>query len=164
MDRAPGWKVTVDLWLELESMYGFSKRGKGLPTTSRPVAVGNWIKSYRIERTENIPKGVGKAEEFGSEVLSWWRTLNPSWRVPSLNGTFYHSGQEEGEWEDLQVQGSNGFLSILGCMLWWQQRAGEEKIIDDRWFVLKEDVDWVLRKQIEQLAEVGPTKKKQRIA
>ncbi|KAJ3760790.1 hypothetical protein EV360DRAFT_80851 [Lentinula raphanica] len=136
MDRAPGWKDTINLWFEFESLYGpFSKWGKGLPTTSHPtVAVGNWIKSYRIERTENIPKGVGKAEEFGSEG------------EPSPNGTFYHSGCEEGEWEDPQVQGSNGFLSILECMLWWQQRTGEEKIIDDRWFVLKEDVDWVLRK------------------
>ncbi|KAJ3710080.1 hypothetical protein C8R42DRAFT_541739, partial [Lentinula raphanica] len=139
----PGWKDTLNLWLELERLHGFSKRGKGLPTTSRPVAVGNWIKSYRIERTENIPKGVGKAEAFGSETLAWWRSINPSWREHSLDGTFYRAKGVEGEWEGLQVQGPNGFLSVLGCMLWWHQRCGEERIIDDRWFVLKEDVDWV---------------------
>ncbi|KAJ3818327.1 hypothetical protein F5880DRAFT_1491581 [Lentinula raphanica] len=89
MDRAPGWKDTLNLWMELESLYGFSKCGKSLPTASRPIAVGNWIKSYRIEQTENIPKGVGKAEQFGSEILAWWHSMNPSWREHSLDGTFY---------------------------------------------------------------------------
>ncbi|KAJ3714484.1 hypothetical protein EV361DRAFT_811297 [Lentinula raphanica] len=162
MSRAPGWKETLNLWLQLEALHGFTKRGKGLPTTSRPVAVGNWVKSYRIEKTENIPKGVGKAEEFGSEVLKWWRFLNPSWRTPSPTGTFLRVG--EGDWEALEVYGANGFLSVLGCMTWWQQRAEEERIIDDRWFVLKEDLDWVLKQQILQLDPEALSQKKQRTA
>ncbi|KAJ3738295.1 hypothetical protein EV360DRAFT_58219 [Lentinula raphanica] len=164
MDRAPGWKDTLNLWFQLEALHGFTKRGKGLPTKSRSVAVANWVKSYRIERTENIPKGVGKAEAFGSEVLQWWRSMNPSWRIPANDGTFYHTEIDtiEGDWEGLEVQGANGFLSILGCMVWWHQRAGEEQIIDDRWFILKLDVDWVLKQQILQLDEQEPIQKKQR--
>ncbi|KAJ3712628.1 hypothetical protein C8R42DRAFT_554505, partial [Lentinula raphanica] len=116
----PGWKATVGHWFELEASFGFTKRGKGLPTVSRPPAVGQWIKSYRNEKNENIPKAVGKAEEFGAEVLKWWRAINPDWRTPSPNGTFFQNEEkEEGSWDVIRVYGPNGLLSVLGCLVWW---------------------------------------------
>ncbi|KAJ3765038.1 hypothetical protein FB446DRAFT_655801 [Lentinula raphanica] len=159
MDRAPCWRDTVEHWFLLESSFGFSKRGKGLPTASRPAAVGNWIKSYRNERTDNIPKGVGGWKGFGTELLQWWRTMNPAWRTPSPDGTFYHSTEERGDWGALDVQGANGFLSVLGCLIWWHQRAAEASMIDDRWFIMNQDLDWVLK---EQLKEKGIALKKPR--
>ncbi|KAJ3748155.1 hypothetical protein EV360DRAFT_57114 [Lentinula raphanica] len=161
MDRAPAWKTTVEHWFELEASFGFTKRGKGLPTVSRPQAVAQWIKSYRNERSENIPKAVGKAEEFGAEVRKWWRAINPDWRTPSPDGTFFKNEEKEGSWEVLRVYGPNGFLSVLGCLVWWHQRAMEEKIIDESWFLVNIDVDHVLKKL---LAVDGPALKKQRIA
>ncbi|KAJ3752824.1 hypothetical protein EV360DRAFT_54538 [Lentinula raphanica] len=159
MDRAPCWRDTVDHWFLLESSFGFSKRRKGLPTVSCPAAVGNWIKSFHNERTDNIPKGIGGWKGFGSELLKWWRTMNPAWRTPSPDGTFYHYTEKRGDWGALDVQGANGFFSVLGCLIWWHQRAAEASIIDDCWFIMNQDLDWVLK---EQLKEQGIALKKPR--
>ncbi|KAE9389133.1 hypothetical protein BT96DRAFT_740331, partial [Gymnopus androsaceus JB14] len=81
-------------------------------------------------------------ETFGTQVLNWWKLLNPTWRQACPSGEFLQSG--EGDWGVLDVSGRNGLLSVLACMRWWHDLGAEDMNSNPQWIYISKDVSWVV--------------------
>lgn len=164
MEDLEDWGLLVNAWFEFERRAEFPEvnQGKGLPARGRPKAVGVWVKEGRLHLN---PVETADADEFGTELIEWWKSLNPSWRESNEDGEFIQEGS--GEWDDLLVKGRNGLLTILACLLWWydlEEGFGDDT--RDAWDAMVADVLFVIDSLI--VAEYGdepsPRRKKRRLA
>ncbi|KAJ7758851.1 hypothetical protein DFH07DRAFT_958252 [Mycena maculata] len=123
-----GWTAVTNLWWELEKSTGFQSSPRvAFLSAGRPKQVGVWVK-YARKGTPPIANGA----EFVDAWESWWRSLNPEWRLAD-------GGR--------MVPGANGFLSVLACLKWWKMEvklAGAEA----RWATAVADVTWVLTRML----------------
>ncbi|KAE9386218.1 hypothetical protein BT96DRAFT_839582 [Gymnopus androsaceus JB14] len=154
IDDIPSWVDLVNVWFELEEVKGFLEVGQGraLPAKNRPKIVGTWIQGGRARMTPTCEVGT-----LRTELLQWWKTLNPPWCQTGPTGEFLQSG--EGDWGFLNASGRNGLLSVLACMNWWLEL--EEGLDEDpQWVSLLRDVQWVLESLLKETGE--PPRKKSR--
>ncbi|KAE9395889.1 hypothetical protein BT96DRAFT_825526 [Gymnopus androsaceus JB14] len=122
MEQVPGWVDLVEAWFDLESAKGFLEvnQGKGLPGgRDHPKAVGTWVQSGRSDR---VP--TSDPDGLQTQLLHWWKVLNPPWRQMNSSGEFLQSG--DGDWGVLDVCGHNGFLTVLACTNWWYDLGDDD--------------------------------------
>ncbi|KAF8184270.1 hypothetical protein K438DRAFT_1549628, partial [Mycena galopus ATCC 62051] len=128
------WAELVGMWWVLEEAQKFTTSTKSHPTTNRPKAVGAWVKNAR----KGVPQ-IPSTEEMEEQWWTWWKGINPSWRV--RDGELKQVG--DGSWDDLRCPGQNGFLNIIVCLKWWH--LGMETP-SDGWTRAVADVKWMLTK------------------
>ena len=138
----------LQVYIRFES--AAAPRTGSLSTTNRPTQIPCWIRSARTD----APPSWSNLKDYGTSVIKWWSSLQPSWRVLEC-GT---DAREEGPLECLWQPGINGLLNIVILAYWWSNglksstdSCGEEERY--RWFT--SDVLWVLSK----LVEVDPSGK-----
>lgn len=163
MEDLPDWKALVNAWFQWEERSEFLdvNQGRGLPVKRRPKLVGVWVNGGRLHTN---PVGADDADEFGTDLIEWWKILNPSWRETNEDGEFIQEGA--GDWDQLVVRGRNGLLSVLACMLWWYDlEEGFDQDTEDAWNAMVADVAFVIDSMfVEEYADEPspPKKKKQR--
>ena len=135
------------LWayIAFENAATASAQTGSFSTAKRPSQISWWVRCARV----NTPPSWSNLRDYGSSVVTWWSSLQPSWRrlecgIPSC---------EEGPLECLFQPGINGFLNVVILTYWWpnglaKSGAGSEAEGPRyRWFV--GDVTWVLSNLLE---------------
>ncbi|THU81170.1 hypothetical protein K435DRAFT_694121 [Dendrothele bispora CBS 962.96] len=158
LESYPEWMDAIESLVSLEASFKFNDFKKILPTTKRPVAVPVWVKNAR---KESCPKKVGAVETFRNEVLVWWNTMQPDWRI--LDKDDLDTGEwvkeVKGQWGKLRCPGINGLYSVMACLRWWAvSEIGQEGRLSEQWTRLLQDVVWVMD-AIAGEEEQPPTKK-----
>ncbi|KAJ7024568.1 hypothetical protein C8F04DRAFT_921610, partial [Mycena alexandri] len=125
------WSMITELWWSLEKSTGFVSLTKGFSATGRPDEIKLWVKYAR----KGTP-AVRDVTAFASNLRTWWKSINPKWRV-GADGELKQA--EEGEWTELEAPGANGFLNVLIALRWWKEKAGD----DPKWANSVADVTWV---------------------
>lgn len=158
MEAVEGWGALLQSWFAWEEHNGYTKKGVAIPKVSqRPSAVEIWAK---YARNDTIPKGVTDGLKLGEGLRSWWRAINPGWRIEAASGMFEQSGS--GDWDALAAHGPNGLINILACLRWWYLLAGDSLDLSV-WGELMADVSWVLSMQLHEVGHsLAPPLKKQR--
>ena len=116
-----------------------------LSTTGRPSQISSWIRSARPSA---LPQSTN-LREYGSSVVAWWYSLQPSWRKLGC-GT---PSREDGEFDCLLKPGINGLVNVVILAYWWSNFLAKFPTDSEaegsryRWFVT--DVSWVLSKLLE---------------
>jgi len=49
--------------------------------------------------------------------MSWWKELQPDWRMSSLGQITY--SKVDGDWGNMQTAGRNGLLSVVAALFFW---------------------------------------------
>ncbi|KAJ7081899.1 hypothetical protein C8R43DRAFT_1142883 [Mycena crocata] len=111
----PAYRRLLSEWVELERGYRFCNGTKRLTTVERPTEVETWIRDGR-GRTLEIVK-IADVAEFAPSWWTWWKRLQPSWRVGEKGELL--TPEERGEWGDLVAPGPNGMLSVVATLYWW---------------------------------------------
>ena len=137
-----GYPNTVSVFILLRSVFGLfihnvkSKR-MALPSTNRPVEVGQFQKWHRdFTRGNNVD-----SEKFGNSVVTWWLTIQPTTRkqwppvhdLPPNNLSFDY----------FNCGGPNGVFLVILCLGWWANSLDVNKNLTDYMMVVN-DVRWVL--------------------
>ncbi|KAJ7691079.1 hypothetical protein B0H16DRAFT_1246289, partial [Mycena metata] len=128
------WIKLVEVWWASEKSTQFVSTNKGLSAIGRPEEIKLWVKYAR--------KGTPLVRDVTAFVTSWrtwWKSINPTWRVDA-EGELRQA--EEGEWTTLEAPGANGFLNVLIGLRWWKEKAGD----DPEWANSVADVTWVLER------------------
>lgn len=103
--------------------------------------VADWIRAHR--RFDSIPPEPEFLDQYITDWLSWWKSLQPAWRaqLPDYDRTV----PEDAEWPELMKGGANGFFLIVFTLTWWtvhavteEQSEGGKKAFLDVAFVLKQ--------------------------
>ncbi|THU99823.1 hypothetical protein K435DRAFT_658240 [Dendrothele bispora CBS 962.96] len=158
LDSYPEWMDAIESLVSLEASFKFVDFKKILPTTKRPVAVPVWVKNAR---KESCPKKVGALENFRNEVLVWWNTMQPDWRILEKDALDKGEWVKEvkGQWAKLKCPGINGLYSVMACLRWWAvSEIGQDGQLSEQWQRLLGDVVWVMD-AIAGAEEQPPTKK-----
>ncbi|THU87065.1 hypothetical protein K435DRAFT_586568, partial [Dendrothele bispora CBS 962.96] len=140
------WENAIDSLVTLEAAFKFKDSRKSISTTSRPDAVGAWIKSAR---KDSLPKEIKGTEPmtFGNAVLEWWNAAQPEWRG-LMEEDLTEGGwprEVRGQWGKLRCPGVNGMYSIIACMRWWGMLSCQaEKTPSNLWKMALEDMVWVM--------------------
>jgi len=135
----------LQVYITFESAVATSGQTGSLSTTKRPSCISWWIRCACV----NAPLSWSNLHDYGSSVITWWSSLQPSWRELEC-GT---SNREEGPLDCLFQPGINGLLNIVILAYWWSNgltESGNDSETEGpryRWFVA--DVAWVLSKLLE---------------
>ncbi|KAJ3766153.1 hypothetical protein FB446DRAFT_620106, partial [Lentinula raphanica] len=119
-DLGPEYALLIETWVAFERSHGWVNARTGLQKTDRPAALTYWVQTARYLRTGNEPKLTGESVVlFAKEVLTWWVSLQPSWRT--VDGQKTESVQEDvdKDWVKLDKSGRNGWYGLLACVKWW---------------------------------------------
>ncbi|THU85853.1 hypothetical protein K435DRAFT_684789 [Dendrothele bispora CBS 962.96] len=158
LESYPEWLDAIESLVSLEAAFKFTDFKKILPTTKRPVAVPVWVKNAR---KEPLPKKVGDSVTFSNEVLIWWNTMQPEWRVLEQGALDKGDWVKEvkGPWGKLKCPGINGLYSMMACLRWWAvKEISEGGKLSEKWKGLLGDLVWVMD-SIAADEEQPPTKK-----
>jgi hypothetical protein len=112
-----------------------------LPSSKRPLALSNWVKSGR-RTTPNIRD----LKTFVQEWKIYWASLQPRWRKRNKDGNF--STSERGDdWGNLHCPGINGIFGLVGGLNGWGtkviQTSGGRKD-QESWKAAVADLSWVM--------------------
>lgn len=116
---------------------------QALPTKGRPQIVALWFKNRRALR---LPLGKDPESEIGSKTVTWWRSLQPDWRVKGIK--LVREGPEFDRWETLMKGGASGIVTIMVCLAAWglMESAGNAEYDN-----AVSDVAWTFRTMSESL-------------
>jgi hypothetical protein len=120
----------------------------------RPDEIRVWLKSGR--KLHAMPDITQTVDDFGTAWLKWWNHLQPEWRGEWPN--FSYEAPEDGQWQELQKGGPNGFFIILLSYCWWGAHAltAQGEAINPAhkiWTEAFNDLEWVLNEIIEDLGD-----------
>lgn len=123
-----------------------NKSGKGgsLPTTGRPVEISQWSSRARPANLPNFKPGKRSFAQFIDSALSWWASIQPSWRNFERGKV---SREVKGRWDALHATQINGLLNVVILVYWWIRVVKEGKLEDGTradYIFFAEDVAWVL--------------------
>ncbi|KAG2003600.1 hypothetical protein CC2G_004192 [Coprinopsis cinerea AmutBmut pab1-1] len=114
-----------------------------LNTQHRPKQVQAWIRSHK----KDIPPDVS-TERYSAEFLTWYRNLQPEWRVVGVEGNdpsaFAREVPAEASWGCIRNGGSAGLYTVLMALSWWivKSRGAIEStaasVISDMTWLLEE--------------------------
>ncbi|KJA18011.1 hypothetical protein HYPSUDRAFT_205740 [Hypholoma sublateritium FD-334 SS-4] len=134
----PEWDALVRSWLQFEQSEGF-KDGRKLGSRHRPRIVADWIQRAR---TPKFRPEIKNADKFIDEFDTWWRTLQPAWRLDSASDLLTRDGDD---WGCLRCSGVNGLLSVLAALFFWGCHAQSgAATFKSRWLEALEDVSYAI--------------------
>ncbi len=157
----PQFTRLLALWVRFKVQEAFAESSK-FGAFQRPQAVHDWIAHGRSPKfqLQPVPKGIDPVKEFGSKFWAWWSNLQPDFRpkdddLLELNEDGCPSRMLDGNWDDMRLPGTNGWLSVVAglCFWFWQMKGmntsgKREKVAADHalqsWNIALEDVEWVL--------------------
>ncbi|KAJ7121795.1 hypothetical protein C8R43DRAFT_900157 [Mycena crocata] len=130
---------------------GWKEEGGKVTTVGRPTVFQSWFGRQR-QWWSPMPIGevgsVGKEGTYADVWWSWWRSIQPGARIWD-NGEL--SCPPDADWTDLrELHGKNGFVLILGALLWWGDVVGKDDAQKENpldflnWERAVMDVTWVL--------------------
>lgn len=96
---------------------------------NRPSAVPWWLKNARP--LSKVPANIDLAS-FPDEVRQWWKTTQPSWRMPNDSVSDWPLSRKVPpgkDWACSRRGGPNGLFLVIMCLFWWRYTAIAE---DDR--------------------------------
>ncbi|KAJ7660342.1 hypothetical protein DFH06DRAFT_1326471 [Mycena polygramma] len=141
-----------------------------LEATCRPWAVGQWMKEHRPVRDYPIEKSEGGVEQYGRDLVLWWKQLGPRDRWAGVAEGAWASRDDEtwcaDDWGKFDKEAKNGVMLMVQCIAWWGQAiwnagavdglGGEEAALraHTEWNALLDDVSWVLGGLAEKQAEM----------
>jgi len=107
------WSSLVQAWLAFER-----KESKQTPSilnsTHRPVVVRDWIQRTR---SASYRPAIESTLEFEKAYMSWWKELQPDWRMSSSRQIAY--SKVDGDWDGIRTAGRNGLLSVVAALFFW---------------------------------------------
>lgn len=83
--------------------------------------------------------------EFGEQMRTWWRSIQPDWRRDSVDSTWplkRHAPVSE-NWDALAKGGANSMMMFVLAITWWFRAVADEKAARELASVI-EDVRWVV--------------------
>ena len=114
-------------------------------TSKQPSHISWWIRCACTD----TPPSWSNPHDYGSSVITWWTSLQLSWRKLECSTT----SRKEGSFECLFQPGINGLLNVVILAYWWSNgltKPGTDsktEYLRYHWFVA--DVTWVLSKLFE---------------
>ncbi|KAJ7164579.1 hypothetical protein C8R43DRAFT_878649 [Mycena crocata] len=143
------WADCVDKFLDFEAACGYQEKGPRIGGEDRPDEVQAWLGSGRrwfVAPAIATLGMVGEADSFVDRWWRWWRSIQPperSW----LGGRI--TRPREITWKKMAgLYGKNGFLQVMGTLLWWgleearrAEESGWEKAVKEVHYVLSELID-----------------------
>jgi hypothetical protein len=95
---------------------------------------------------------------FVASMKKWWSSIQPVDRARDAHGLFKHDS-EDIDWSRLHRAGRNGMYLVVVGLMWWREGLENDMGLD-AWFVMVEDVTWVLVRlvathQIERYGNLG---------
>ncbi|KZV60155.1 hypothetical protein PENSPDRAFT_694511 [Peniophora sp. CONT] len=148
-DSVPDWSQIVDAYIDLERIAGYpeSSAVRRMATALRPREVVDWVNRGRIWfKAGNVryDPGIEDTQMYGSNIRSWYSTLQPKWRGENLP---YKQDRRDGElWPEFLRVGRNGVLGLIWAVGWWWRAAKEPED--------KEEVDDMLQELAWALGEL----------
>ncbi|KAL0577211.1 hypothetical protein V5O48_004777 [Marasmius crinis-equi] len=127
------WFTLVHSWIELEGKWEcLDLEPVKLPLDHRPQAFAAWFQAGRTKRPGGrvTPTSV-QLPSFRTEWWLWFDSVNPDWRLRD-GGVVLPGG--DGDWEDIECPGKDGFALLLIGLRWWFDRGGwEDKVGLGHW-------------------------------
>ena len=108
---------------------------------NRPSEIGSWLKNGR-KKYSLTPKITG-VYKYKKAWYSWWRGLQPAWRLLKSGALSQEVPDTGEEWDSLRRGGPNGFFMIIMAFSWWVEAMGgvdDEELCDTL-----DDIIWVLQ-------------------
>lgn len=144
----PRWRKLVDIYTIMEGESGWMRSGQ-LPSNGRPDILDVWIKGGRLTRTSNmIALQLQDLPSFKRAFAVWYAGMQPTWRM-SKGGKWERpkvGKRKRIGWELVEVNGVNGWLSVVACLYWWGMTTmgGGTQIDLDQWEEAVDDATWVM--------------------
>lgn len=110
-----------------------------ISTKARPEEVAWWIKRHK--QPSSVPKV--KVIEFGTEWNSWWRAMQPAWRLGDNRLSLGRNTPSTEDWDALARGGSNGLFLVIMALSWWFKGFAPGNPTAEFWTAVN-DVTWVL--------------------
>ncbi|KAF5375458.1 hypothetical protein D9757_009965 [Collybiopsis confluens] len=141
----PLWRQALRDLVTLERYHEFEDRviskGSTFSSAGRPKAFSWWFRNRkpigRLPPTEMF----GKTDEFATQWWQWYSIINPEWRERDGSGRIVVNGSGEGEWDEFDLPGQNGMLSLLVSLRWWYHLLPTPS---DDWILALRDVSWLI--------------------
>ncbi|KAJ7575839.1 hypothetical protein C8J56DRAFT_800902, partial [Mycena floridula] len=142
------WDALLNEYLSLEAAYGFVNNWEGFPAAKQPAELTTWIGAGCLWVSHLEVKGV---KTFSKKVLSWWKSLQPSWRQYSFDGLPLCLDYGD-DWSSLGIPGRNGMTGIIALFFWWgctintkiDDKVAEAQLWRREWISAIRDVCWVI--------------------
>ncbi|KAF9470879.1 hypothetical protein BDN70DRAFT_820772 [Pholiota conissans] len=135
----PEWEELVSKWAAFEAQEGYKGVAK-LGHLHRPASVKDWIQRGR---SPTWKPAIVNPPEYGVEVVKWWTSLQPPWRISSKGKIIFSA--VDGDWKAMRRPGVNGLLSIVACLFHWGsalQKNGKA-IRNPQWIAIVKDCSTV---------------------
>lgn len=107
-----------------------------IPIIDRPEDFKIWFRGGRKNFT---PRDLGT---FIASMKKWWSSIQPVDHARDAHGLFKHD-LEDINWSRLYRAGRNGMYLVVVGLMWWREGLENDEGLD-AWFVMVEDVTWVL--------------------
>lgn len=136
---------------QLEAGYGWKSSArstlKSRSRVPRPAQLSTWIAGGRGRTVKTTPPAIGDVGVYGSEWWTWWRSLQPDWRLSGADATrCLQPVAPRGHWGDLVVPGANGMLGVAATVYWWGCAVREMGTAErEAWEEALKDVQYALR-------------------
>lgn len=117
--------------------------GCALPTTGRPVEIGQWIARARPSNPPDFASKKRTFSAFIDSVFEWWGSIQPSWRSFKRGQV---SREIHGEWDVLYAPQITGLLNVVILAYWWIKildKGKEQDGVRADYEEFAEDVAWV---------------------
>jgi len=131
-----GWSSLVQAWLAFERKE-HQQTPSILNSTHRPQVIRDWIQRARSVSYRLV---IASTADFEKAYMSWWKELQPEWRVSSSGHIVY--SKVDGDWGGMRTAGRNGLLSVVAALFFWGVALKKTKTVphDDKgWKVGTED-------------------------
>lgn len=106
------WMELVRIWALFEARSRYEEVDK-LSPTNRPTAVSEWI---RRARTSTWRPVINNLPQYEALFWAWWLDIQPDWRLE--DGKLVPE-RLVGNWEPLQLPGTNGIVSVMVGLFYW---------------------------------------------
>ena len=103
-----------------------------------------------------MPKVINLVE-FSTSWWSWWRTLQPEWRLLSDGTLSREVPGTNKDWEKICRGGCNGFFVVIMTLAWWVT-AVDGKADDEDLLRALGETTWVMDCMIQSLGEARKQK------
>ncbi|KAJ3888838.1 hypothetical protein GG344DRAFT_16967, partial [Lentinula edodes] len=148
----PQYLVLLQKWVEYERKACWLNPHKlaGFSPEKRPSVLLSWMKN----RPRPLPKVDKKGfftPKFAEEVVAWWASLQPQWRLLDKNGLPTPFEKFGDDLSPLNKHGRNAWVGLLACIKWWGLGlvccvADDKEIHFEKWLIIIADMTRMLGK------------------